>query len=191
MKYLKYLLILIAALIIFFFARGCMTPSIEYDSEITVNKPIKEAWAVMSDPSKVPEWLESIQRMEPVSGTPNTVGAVSKIYIIENGEEMVMEETITAIEPYNHMAMTFTMDFMDMDYEMNLEEKDENTTIIKSKSVTRGNGLISKSIVSFMPGAMKAQEDENMKKLKAVIENNTKDYYAGPTLIEEVEKVEQ
>ena len=176
MKYLKYLLIIIALLAIIFFGKGFLTPVVSYESEVIVNKPVKETWAVMSDESRVSEWLKGIKKMELVSGTENTVGAVSKIYFEENGEEMVMEETITAIKPNEHIAMTFTMDFMNMDYEMHLQDQDDKTRIL-SKSETTGNGIMAKSILSFMTKSMKAQEEKNLKNLKSVIDNNTKEYF--------------
>lgn len=187
MKFLKYLLIIILLPIIFFFGKGILTPEISYENEITVNKPIEEAWAVMSDEATLPDWIEGFIKTEHVSGTPNTVGAVSKVYIDEGGKEMTMEETITALKPNEHMAMTFTMDFMNMDYDLFMEEKDGKTHI-RTKSKTIGNDLIAKSIISFMPKGMKAQEDKNLNKLKVIIEGNTKDYFPKQDLepIEEV-----
>ena len=148
MKYLKYLLVIIIVLVLAFFAKGLFTPSISYQSEVIVNKPVKEAWAVMSDESKLPEWIIGFKKSELISGTANTVGAVSKIYIEEGGQEMIMEETITNIIPNKLLSMTFTMDFMDMDYEMSLKENDGKTHIT-TKSKTTGNGMFAKSMVSY------------------------------------------
>lgn len=176
MKILKYLLLLILLLIVLFFAKGLLTPSVSYESQVVVDKSAKEAWAVMSDETNLPKWLDGFKKAELVSGTPNTVGAVSKIYIEEGGKEMVMQETITAAKPYELMAMDFTMDFMDMAYEMHLQEKDGKTTMT-SKSTTTGNGLFAKSMVSFMGSVMKTQEDNNLNKLKDLINENTKNYF--------------
>ncbi len=176
MKYLKYLLFLIVALAILFIGKGLLTPSVYYESEVVVNKSAKESWAVMSDEANLPKWIKGFKKTELVSGTANTVGSVSNVYVDEGGEEMVMKETITALKLYEQMAMNFSMDFMDMDYEMLFNEKDGNTTIT-TKSTTVGNGMIAKSIISFMPGSMKAQEEENLGKLKMLIEENTKDYF--------------
>ncbi len=181
MKILKILIAVLALLIIGFFALGFITPSVEYSSTIIVDKPIEEAWAIMADETRVTEWLEDVKRMEPVSGTPNTVGAVSNIYVDNNGEEMMMQETITKYEVPSTIAMTFTMDFMDMDYEMTLKEKDGKVEIT-SHSKTIGNGAVAKSIVAMMPSAMKAQEDTNMNNLKKVINENTKNYFPEAAL---------
>ena len=176
MKILKYLLALIVLLIAIFIIKGLMTPSVSYESEIVVDKPAKEAWAVMSDPTNLAKWIEGFKRTELVSGQENTVGAVSKVYVDDNGKEMVMEETITAIKQNELMAMKFTMDFMDMDYEMHFNENDGKTTI-RSKSTTKGNHIFAKSLISFMPSSMKAQEDKNLNSLKKLINENTKDYF--------------
>jgi uncharacterized protein YndB with AHSA1/START domain len=171
MKYLKYLLGLILLIAIIFFGKGLLTPSIYYESEIVVNKSAEESWAVMSDETKLSQWIKEVKKIELVSGTANTVGAVSKIYVVDGGQEMVMEETIKAVKPNELLSMSFTMDFMNMDYEMRLKEKDGKTTIT-TKSTTTGNGLFAKSMVSFMTGSMETQENENLINLKTLIEAN-------------------
>ena len=186
MKYLKYFLYLVIAAGLFFFAKGFFTPSVYHESEIIVDKSAKEAWAVMSDEANLPKWIEGYKRNELVSGTANTVGAISKIYIEEGGKEMVMEEKITAVTPNELMAMRFSMDFMDMDYVMTFKEND-GKTIINTKTTTFGNGIFAKSMVSFMTSAMKTQEDKNLAKLKELINNNTKNYF--PTKEESITEV--
>lgn len=175
MKYLKYLLGLILLVVIIFFGKGLLTPSVSYESEIVVNKSAAESWAVMSDESKLSQWIKEVKKIELVSGTPNTVGAVSNIHVVDGGQEMVMKETITKMTPNELMAMTFTMDFMDMDYEMHMKEEGGKTTIT-SKSTTTGNGIFAKSMLSFMGGSMKTQEDNNLNNLKKLIEENTTTY---------------
>ncbi len=176
MKYLKYTLYALLLLAVLFIVKGFLTPSIYYESEIIVNKPVNESWAVMSDDTNLPKWIKGLKKIELINGTANTVGAISKIYVEDNGQEMIMEEIITAVTPNEHLAMTFTMDFMDMDYEILFKEKDGKTSI-KSKSTTTGNGIIAKSMISFMTSSMQAQEDENLNNLKKLIEENTKDYF--------------
>lgn len=185
MKILKYLLGFILLLALIFFGRGLLTPSVSYESTIEVNKSAKESWAVMSDEVNLPKWIEGFKRAELVSGQANTVGAVSNIYVDQNGQEMVMKETVKAVKDHELLAMTFSMDFMDMDYEMLFNESNGKTKIT-SKSTTKGNGLFAKSMISFMGGSMKEQEDKNMNSLKKLIDENSKNYFEG-YIIEEGE----
>ena len=146
---------------------------------MSVNKPAPEAWAVMSDESKLHNWITGYKKSELISGEKNTVGAVTDIYIEDQGREMVMQETITKFVPNKVMAMSFTSDFMNMDYEISLEDQG-NKTMLNTKTSTQGTGMISKSMIALMKGSMFAQEEENLNKLKKVIEENTTDYFPVP-----------
>lgn len=192
MKYLKYLLLVILLLLIIFIAIGFITPSINYESEVTVNKPAKEVWAVMQDESKLDQWITGYKRSEVISGAAGTVGAVSNVYVEDQGQETVMQETITGLTPNKRMAMDFSIpDMMDMEYEMLLDEVD-GKTVLTSKTLTTGAGLFTKPMIALMKGAMIKQEDINMNKLKTVIESNTTNYFPEPILeVQEVSEMEE
>ena len=177
MKYLKYLLGIIALLVVIFIGKGFLTPSISYTSEITVDKPVKEAWAVMNDESKVAQWLKGTKKMEHVSGTKGEVGAVAKYTFEQDGQESIILETMKTIRPNEHVAMDFVMeDVTTMDYNMDFPEKDGKTHI-KSYTTAAGAGMFMRSMLSFMGSTMQAQEDENMNNLKTLIEANTTNYF--------------
>lgn len=186
MKFLKYFIGIVALLILLFIGKGFLTPSVSYSSEIIVDKPVKEAWAVMNDESKITQWLKDITNVEHVSGEKSSVGAVTKYTFNDNGQESIIFETIKSIRPNEHVAMDFVMEgVMDMDYKVDFNEKDGKTHI-KSATTTKGIGMIMKSMVSFMTKSMQAQEDENMNNLKMLIEKNTTDYFPEP-VVESVE----
>ncbi|MEO1031967.1 MAG: SRPBCC family protein [Bacteroidota bacterium] len=177
MKYLKYILGILALLIIGFFLLGLIKSEVTYQCEITVDKPLDEAWAVSQDEEKMADWLEGFQRIEQVSGTPGTVGAVSDVYFINEGQEMVIRETIKDIVPNKSIAMSFTSDFMNMDYKLAMESLGRKTKIT-SNTTAVGNGMVSKSVMALVGSSIKAQEDTNLASLKKTIENNTKNYSA-------------
>ncbi|WP_299123349.1 SRPBCC family protein [uncultured Winogradskyella sp.] len=185
MKVLKYIAIILVVLIIGFLLLGLLKPEVSYDCEIAVDKPLAEVWAVTQDEAKMSEWLPGFQKVEHVSGTPGTVGAVSNVYFITDGQEMVIQETITNIVPNESIEMTFTSDFMDMDYKLNMTPVDGKTKITSS-TIAKGNGILSKSIMAFSGSAIKAQEETNLVNLKKTIEENTKDYFPVEESIIEV-----
>ncbi len=169
MKILKYILSLFLLLILFVVVRGLLTPSINYSTSITVDKPAEDVWAVLNDEKALGQWLDGYVKTEHISGTKNTVGAVSNIYMLDpKGNEMMMQETLKEIVPNKKVAMHFTMGPMIMDYDMTLEAKGNQTTVT-SNTVTSGTGLF-RLMAPFMQGGMKANEDKNMASLKRVIE---------------------
>ena len=177
MKYLKYILGIFAILVIGFFLIGLVKPQVTYECTIMVNKPLAEAWAVSQDEEKMSDWLNGFQKIEPVSGTPGEVGSVSDVYFVEDGQEMVIRETITDIKPMESISMLFTSDFMDMDYKLVMESV-AGKTKISTNTVCEGNGWVSKSLVALMGGFIKSQEETNLMNLKKTIETNSKDYSA-------------
>ena len=178
MKYLKYILGILAILIIAFFLLGLIKPELAYECEIMVDKPLAESWAVSQDEKKMSDWLDGFQKIEHVSGSPGTVGAISDVYFITDGQEMTIRETITDIVPDESISMLFTSDFMDMDYKLTMNSVDGKTKI-SSSTTCEGNGMVSKSLIALIGNSIKTQEETNLTNLKKTIEKNSKDYFLG------------
>ena len=176
MKYLKYILGILVILVLGFFLLGLIKPNVSYDCEIIVEKSLAESWAVSQDEETMSKWLMGLQKIEHVSGTPNEVGAVADIHFINEGQEMIIRETITEIIPNKSVSMTFTSDFMDMDYKLSMTSIDGKTKI-SSSTDAKGNGMVSKSLMALMGSSMETQEETNLTNLKKTIENNTKNYF--------------
>ena len=176
MKYLKYILGIIAILVIVFLALGLIKPGLSYECEITVDKPIAESWAVTQDEEKLADWLPGFQKIEHLSGTPGTVGAVSDVYFVNDGQMMTIRETITGLVPDESISMSYVNDFMNMDYKLVMTPDNGKTNIYTSTTAV-GNGLISKSMMVLMGGSIKSQEETNLKNLKQTIEKNTNNYF--------------
>lgn len=176
MKIIKYLLGGIALIIVVFLALGFLKPEISYDCEVWVEKPMKEAWAVTQDKTKLKDWLEGFQKVEHISGTPGTIGAVSNVYFNTDGQQMVIEETITGFVPNKSISMSFGSDFMNMDYQLSMSRQ-EGKTKISSSTIAVGNGMFSKSIMVLLSTSIRAEEEKNLSNLKRVIEENSYNYF--------------
>lgn len=175
MKYLKYAIGIIAILILGFLSLGWIKPTVSYECEIMIEKPTTESWAVLQDTEKLSEWLSGFQKLEHISGSPGEIGAVSKVYFEENGQDMAIKETISNVVPNEYMSMLYESDFMNMNYELKLTSVNGQTKLT-SNTVAEGNGVISKSIMALMGSMLKEQEESNLSNLKKTIEQNTKSY---------------
>ena len=190
MKFLRIILILIAILTLVIVARGLLTPSVEYTSEISVDKSVKEAWAVMNDESKIHDWLEGITNMKHVSGERGYVGAVTEYTFTQNGQESTVLETIKSIKPNEQIQMDFDAPgAMDMAYQVDFSEEG-GKTYIKSSTTVTGQGFIMKCLIPWIKGSMISQEDTNMANLQQLINNNVTNYFAEPIKAESVIEVE-
>ncbi|WP_421889431.1 SRPBCC family protein [Marinoscillum sp.] len=190
MKYLKYTLLGVAILALGFLLIGVISPKLDYDCEIMVEKSATESWNVLQDEEKLSEWLPGLLEIEHVSGTPGTEGAVSMVHFDNDGEKMSIKETITAIVPQESIAMKYEDDFMDMAYQISLTPMGGKTKIVSNTSA-EGNGMFAKSLIALIGGSIKAQEEANLASLKQTIEQNTKDYVPAEEEISEMSETEE
>ena len=131
---------------------------------------------IIQDEEKLAEWLPGLEKIEPISGVPGSVGAVSNVHFNNEGQTTIIKETITDIIPGESISMTYESDFMNMDYVMTIKDTNGQTQINTSTMAT-GNGMISRSIMALFGGSIKKQEETNLANLKATIESNTKNYF--------------
>jgi carbon monoxide dehydrogenase subunit G len=186
MKFLKYFFLVAATLLILFFVMGLIKPSVDYGHTIQVDKPIKEAWAVVEDPSKLSLWLDGFVSETLISGEANQVGAKYKVVVKPSTEEDAFEmiETITSRTEFEHIDMHFESDFGTFDQKMTFAEK-EGGTEIKTESVVKGKNLAMSAMMGWMEtltGSFKDKEVENIEKLKNVINQNETNYYSNDSV---------
>ena len=184
MKILKYILIGLLSLILLFMAFGWIHPSVHYGHEITVDKSVKEAWAVTQDDSKYNQWLEGFKSITLLNGEKGAPGSTYKV-VVNPGEgqpDFEMTETLVSIREFDHIDLQFDSDMMDFKQRMSFSEADGKTTI-KTHSEVTGKTMVMRSMFAMMEIFTKGftkQETKNINALKIVIEANTTNYYPAP-----------
>lgn len=182
MKILKYILFIIVALVVIFLAIGFIHPSVDYGHEIKVNKPLKEAWAVSQDVSKLDQWLDGFKSIELLTGEEGAVGSTYKV-IVNPGEgqpDFEMTETIVSIKEYDHINLRFNSEMMDFE-QTTLFTEQYGGVMIKTESKVMGKGMVMRSMFALMEmlsGSFITQEAKNIEALKKVVEENVTDYYS-------------
>ncbi len=188
MKALKILGFLLLGLILAFFLFGILCPSFSYGHEITVNKPIEEAWAVHQDASKYNQWLDGFKSIELLEGEQSAVGSKYKVVVDLDGENpFEMIETIKSIKENDHIELQFDSDFSIFDQKAEFQTKDGKTAV-KTTNTVHGKGIINRSMFAAMHilgGTFQKQEEKHINALKTVIESNTTNYFPAPEILEE------
>jgi len=173
MRFLKYILFILVALLLLLLAIGLLKSSVSYGSEITVNKPIQEAWAVSQDETKYHLWLEGFKSMELLSGEKYKEGSTYKVIVNpgEGQEDFEMIETLVSIKENESVEMHFDSEMMNFEQIISFSEN-EGLTTVKTDSKVIGKGVIMRSMFAIMEtltGSFTAQETKNMEALKKVI----------------------
>lgn len=159
---------------------GLTKPTVSYGHQITVDKPIEEAWAVMMDESKFDQWLEGFKSMELIEGKKNTPGSKHKIVVVPQEGEPAFEmiETLESLEKYDHVKMNYDNEFMVFKQMYTFSESNGKTTIKSDASVTAKTFMMRcmLAVMETFFGSFSTQEAKNMEALRDIIKENTTDY---------------
>jgi hypothetical protein len=180
MKFLKYTLYFVLGFLLVFFAIGFLKPSVSYGHEITVNKSIKEAWAVQQDETKFGQWLAGFKSIDLISGEKGAIGSTYKVVVKPSEEEPDFEmiETLVDKKDFEYAQLSFDSDMMLFVQTTSFSEVD-GKTVIKTDSKVSGKGMVMRSLFALMEllgGSFEAQEVKNIEALKQVIEENETNY---------------
>ena len=66
----------------------------KYTLSNTIDRPLEVVMEKFKEPEGVKHWMEGLQRIEHLSGTPGQVGAKTDFYFLHKNKEMKISETI-------------------------------------------------------------------------------------------------
>lgn len=171
MKLLKYAGLTVAVLAGIFLSIGFFVPSFSYESRIEVNAPLAQAFAVFNDPSRMGEWMSGFKSIETISGNPNEVGSRYRLVIVENGEEMVTIEEMTAFQKNERFGFRRISDALIAKVEIRFTDQD-GRTVITDVTRVEGRNFLWKSLLPLFKSMMVDKAHENYGRLKQVIESS-------------------
>lgn len=161
--------ILIVGLFAGFFLIGVISPTVTYESEVLVNKPVTESWSVFTDSTRMGEWLEGYKDQEQISGESNSVGSKYKMTFLQNGEEIILTEEITAYEELERFNFILEADALSSEVAISFSEESGRTRI-HATSLVKGKNPIYRSMFALMKGTFAEQDQTAYDNLKLAIE---------------------
>ena len=170
MRVVKWLGIAVGLLIVGFLAVGILSPTLSYESKVTVNAPVEKAYRVFIDPSKAHEWMPTLKSIENVSGAPLEVGSKWKLTFEEEGETIELLEEMTAIDPNQRFAVTLDGEPFLGEVDIRFASIDSTTSEIRATTTMSGKNLVWKSMLALAIRMMASRSQEQYEALKKVIE---------------------
>lgn len=138
-------------------------------STLTINRPIADVWNFLQDENNMKKWLSGFKRFERTAGQAGEVGACGKQYYEENDREIVIEEELTHFDPPYRWAGKLTNPHLDSTISYELTEYGDETELKVTNDITF-KGLGMKMLQPFLKGSIQKKEDEDLARLKQVLE---------------------
>ena len=161
---------IIVALAVIFLLIGVFVPTVAYEHKITVNASLEKSFSVFISDSRLGEWLTGFVSLELTGGEPETVGSTYRVVTEENGEEIVMNEVVTAFIKNERFTHTLENDVLMGEIDARFSGDSTGTEIAVMTQFT-GKNMLWRSILPLFKSMMIEQAQNDFNKLKEIIES--------------------
>lgn len=143
----------------------------KYTCKIEIDQPIDKVVALWQDENNFKAWQDGFVSIEHLSGSPETVGAKSRILFKQGRRQLELLETVmlsnlpeekTALYEHKHMTNTQTTRFE--------KRPDNKTAYISEVEYTQFNGFFPKIMAILFPSMFKKQSEKWMRQFKKFAE---------------------
>jgi len=140
-----------------------------YSVSNTINESQDKVIEKFLDPEGTKHWMQGLQRVEHISGTPGKLGAKSDFYFLHKNKEMKISETILEQNMPNQIKFAYQSPMGYNEVEMLFEKISENETKQTNNSYFELKGFM-KLMGFFMKGMFKKQSLTYINDFKKYVE---------------------
>ena len=141
----------------------------KYTVSNTINKSLEEVHEKFKDPDGVKHWMDGLQRIERISGTPGEVGAKSDFHFLHKKKEMKITETILEQNLPRQIKFAYQSPMGYNEVEMIFEKLPDNQVKQTNNSYFEMKGIM-KVMGFLMKGMFKKQSLQYMNAFKEYVE---------------------
>lgn len=168
-KIVRYFLLFLLLLVIAFFSIGIFIPSLNFESKVSVDKPVDISFRVFTSPFSLSAWIPGLKNVKWISGKPNEVGSKWEMTIEDDGDEYVMTEELVAFKENELFVVKMENYEITNDVEVRFTDKGTTSEICSSNHVVAKN-FFQKPVIVFLKSTLKKRNEEMYKNLKRLIE---------------------
>lgn len=140
-----------------------------YTLSNTIDKSLEEVIAKLKEPEGVKHWMEGLQKIEHISGTPGETGAKSDFHFLYKKKEMKVSETILEQNLPNQIKYSYQSPMGTNIVELLFESLSDNQVKQTSNTTMEVKGFM-KLMAPLFKGMFKKQSLTYMTAFKHYVE---------------------
>lgn len=152
---------------------------VRIEEQATINRPIEEVFAYMSDIDRQPEWVSTLTASRKVTSGPTGVGTTFQQSSKFLGRQFDLDNEITDYEPPTVYAFHSKSGSIDMRMRFTFTATGPSTTEVNQVAEGTSGGLF-KLAEPMMARSMKKQFAEDLERLKQNLESGVASQSAAP-----------
>ena len=135
-----------------------------------INQPVEKVAALFVDPNQLNNWMDGLQSIEHISGTPGFRGSKTRMTFISGKRRMEMVETIIQRDLPNEFSVTYEANGVFNTVKNSFIKLSESQTRLVVDTEYRFRGIM-KIMAFLMSGAFKKQTRKYLEDFKVFAEN--------------------
>lgn len=145
----------------------------KFNGSVEIDQPVQIVADLFADPDNRAEYQNGFVRWDLVSGTRGEDGAVSKLYYVNRGREMVLTETVVANRLPNSFEAHYHHEHMDNTLKTTFTALSENRTRYEIEGeYTALRGLVPRLTARLFPGVFTRQAQTWLDNFKVFAEGH-------------------
>lgn len=165
MKAVKITLYIVIILSVVFFATGLIVKETKYITEVEVNKPLAETFALFNNVSKIKQWFPEYKSIEAVDKKPEITGSIYNIIVENNGQKVVIKEKILAYIENEKVTLSLDREGV-VEIDDYTFKSDGSKTIITLNSSYQAKSYILGCVLPYFKGAFKQIDQKYLNNFK-------------------------
>jgi len=171
-RVLKLLVSILLILLLVFLLAGLIFPEHNYETEVTIDRPLDTTFVLFNDVSRLSEWMPTIKSIEEIDENPRKIGSKRK-YITENqGNEFEIIETLLDYKKNELVEIQFEAGEM-LKFDRMEFSTDGKSTKIFHITKAKGTSYFHRCLFAFFKSAFKKLDQDNLDNFKIFAEANS------------------
>ncbi len=172
MKIVKIVLGVVVALSIAFFALGIIVQELNYESKVTINKPLTEVFKLFNNDERISEWIPEITSIKSVVKTEEVKGSTFLVTVNNQGTEITLEEKVLDFVDNEKVRLFFKGGGMLKVDDYTFKTTENGATLLTLDTNIRGDNFILGCMLPLVKGKLAKQDQEYLNNFKKFAESS-------------------
>lgn len=149
---------------------GSSQGALSSEMELEIDAKQKEVWSYFQNPGNFKKWMSGFEKIEMLEGIPGTVGSTYALHFNNDGNEQVLHQELTSIDPPNGLSFNLTNDLFAAQLDIRMSENAGKTKMIVNMT-SEGNNAFYNAAMHLAKDDIDLNQRKNYEAFKNLLEN--------------------
>jgi len=140
----------------------------EQTTTVRINAPREEVFRHLTEPELLVQWMDGVEKIEPLDDLGHTPGARSRVTIEVDGGKVELDDELVEYNQPERLAVKLTSPYFEVHNTYQLTEEDGVTTVHQTMEAEYHGAV--RMVAPFVGDATQKQLDGDIARLKKMVE---------------------